>query len=547
MPVKHRSADLLIAAALGLVTLLSRVPFQATLLNNFDAINYALALDHYDMRLAQPQAPGYPLYIVLGRGFNLFLRIFSGASDPRVALTWLSMLSSGLAVGVIYMAGRAVFNRRTGFFAALLLATSTVVWYMGEVAAPYTLDLFSSLAVGWLCYQLMNRSPSTGAPLRPSTIVWATAIAVGLAGALRLQTLVFLFPLFLYALMRGALFSDAPVASRTARWNWKEVTGGVAVAGMVVSAFFLPAVLLSGGFSAFVRSMVILVPIFQDMDTLIRTTRWIRFARNAAGIAQYTVRIIGELALPFLLLGLFTQVQAIRLHRDRRLLFLLIWLLPSWVAYFLVWPGNLGTMLVSVPPLFLFAAVGLDWMIGRKRWISVTGWVALVVLLIWSVSVFTILPEAPFQSAYRRFENYAQIQRTSDRYRTKLALVREFPSTGTLVYADSFRPMQYYLPQYRTSTYPRFEKDAPGVVRLVVSVENGKMQTFRNVRASSLVTPGIERIILFDKPGALIIDSRLFVEERSVDGYGIEVVFIPENSPVQWMQDGEALILREAK
>ena len=67
----------------------------------------------------------------------------------------------------LYLAGREMFDRRTGIIAALLAATSSVFWFQGEIAAPYTTDLLASALVGWLCYHLLTR------PGRK--IIWATA------------------------------------------------------------------------------------------------------------------------------------------------------------------------------------------------------------------------------------------------------------------------------------------------------------------------------------------------------------------------------------
>ncbi|MDY7041608.1 MAG: DUF2723 domain-containing protein, partial [Chloroflexota bacterium] len=150
--VSWQKRDTVIAVVLAVGTVLSRWPFQINILNNHDAVNYALALEHFDMRLHQPQPPGYPLYVLLGRAFNLVLH------DHLAALVWLSTVFSGLAVVAIYLAGREMFGRRVGFIAALLLVTSSLFWFQGEIAAPYTADLFASAIVGWLCYRLATSS-----------------------------------------------------------------------------------------------------------------------------------------------------------------------------------------------------------------------------------------------------------------------------------------------------------------------------------------------------------------------------------------------------
>ena len=53
----------LLAAGLGLITILSRIPFRSRYLFSWDSANFALALEHYNVAFHQPQPPGYPLYV----------------------------------------------------------------------------------------------------------------------------------------------------------------------------------------------------------------------------------------------------------------------------------------------------------------------------------------------------------------------------------------------------------------------------------------------------------------------------------------------------
>ncbi len=507
-----RKSDSIIACILGIGTLLSRFPFRSSLLNSHDAINYALALNHFDMRLHQPQPPGYPLYVLLGRAFQLIW------PDPLSALVWLSMAFSGMGVIAVYLAGREMFGRRVGVIAALLLATSSPFWFQGEIAAPYTVDLFASALVGWLCYRL---AVSSG-----RAVVWITALAVGLAGAFRLQTIMFLFPIFLYALRRRP---------------WKTVAGAVVVAGGVFGAFFLPAVILSGGPAAFIRSMRVIVPIFWSTNTLVKSTRLDRFIKNADTIVRYTGLVLGELALPFVLLGYLTRPHRLRFWRNARLVFLALWVLPAWIVYFLIWPGNIGTILVCVAPFFLLAAVGLDWVLERARWGAAVGWTAMVVILAWNVAIFTLLPQYPFGESYRRFDNRETVVSISDYYRTQLSLMRQVPAEGTIVYAGAFRHLQYYLPQYRAFSPPRLKRSDPSVVKSIISIDNGVMEAWQGVDVTTLVPMGTERIVLFDLPPETLTVGWALVEKRSGNGHGIYIVNVPPGHSALWTLDGLSL------
>ncbi|HEX7976086.1 MAG TPA: hypothetical protein VF498_16885, partial [Anaerolineales bacterium] len=406
------------------------------------------------------------------------------------------------------------------------LSISSVVWYMGEIASPYAVDLLASAIVGWLCYRALNSTSRNAA--------WVSGIAIGLAGALRLQTLLFLFPLFLYSLFNGWKSTGERRASRA-------IAEAICLALGVFAVFFVPAVLLSGGPAGFIRSMQSVLPIFRDTNTLVRTTRLARFTANVTTMLRYTYRTIGELVLPFLLVGYLAEENRLRFWRNPKLMFLLLWLLPAWFVFLLIWPGNLGTMLVSMPPLFLLASAGLSWVMSRGRLGFALGGAALLVILVWSGIVFAWLPSAPFGESYRHFENYASIQDSVNYYRTKLALVGQLPPQDTVVITDDFRALQYYLPNYHVLTFPRFQADNSQVVKSVVSIQNGSAQSWKGVDGVSLIPQGTRYVVLFDAGVRLDVTEPLTVEDRSDDGYGIGVISIPAGQQVFWTSQGLSL------
>ena len=61
------------AIALFCLGIITRLPFQSQIVWG-DGGNFALAVEHFDMRLAQPQMPGmFIIFIGFARFFNLFL------------------------------------------------------------------------------------------------------------------------------------------------------------------------------------------------------------------------------------------------------------------------------------------------------------------------------------------------------------------------------------------------------------------------------------------------------------------------------------------
>ena len=58
--------DYAFAAGLSILTVLSRLPYRARMLYNWDSVQFALALGEYDVVKHQPHPPGYILYVALG-------------------------------------------------------------------------------------------------------------------------------------------------------------------------------------------------------------------------------------------------------------------------------------------------------------------------------------------------------------------------------------------------------------------------------------------------------------------------------------------------
>src|SRR3972149_5491273 len=98
--------DLLLALSLSALTLLSRWPYRARMLYNWDAVQFALALKEYDVAKHQPHPPGYILYVGLGRLLNSFLH------DPTLSYVVLAMLASAAATLVVYFVAAALYRRR---------------------------------------------------------------------------------------------------------------------------------------------------------------------------------------------------------------------------------------------------------------------------------------------------------------------------------------------------------------------------------------------------------------------------------------------------
>ena len=92
---KLRKADVVLAVALFAVAVALRTPFRSQIAYHWDSAQFALAVGEYNLRIGQPHAPGFYLYVLLGRLANLVV------GEPQAALVWVSVVAgAGLtAVG----------------------------------------------------------------------------------------------------------------------------------------------------------------------------------------------------------------------------------------------------------------------------------------------------------------------------------------------------------------------------------------------------------------------------------------------------------------
>src|SRR6266478_6405702 len=126
--------DWFLAALLCLVGLALRVPFRSQFAYHWDSAQFVLAINEYDIRLSQPHAPGYFLYVMLGRLVNSFV------GDPHASLVWISVAFGSALPVIMYILATAMFGRREGLAAALFGMTSPQTWFHSCVALTYVLD-----------------------------------------------------------------------------------------------------------------------------------------------------------------------------------------------------------------------------------------------------------------------------------------------------------------------------------------------------------------------------------------------------------------------
>lgn len=406
----------------------SRLPFQSSILHHWDSVNFALALEKFDVRLHQPHPPGtFVFYILLGRLFNLVLH------DANTSLVWVSIVATGLAAVAIFMIGTTWFDRRVGLTISLLMLTSPLVWFHGEVALSYMLEFFWVLLTVFTCFQVRSGEKKA---------LFASALLIGLAGGIRPNTPIFLFPLWFIAVILGL---------RTRKYSGWSLIVALLLMAIGVALWAVPMVTMSGGPAAYWKTVVSWrTQHVQDAGNVES------ILANVARLVMFTLYAVGAGLVPV----------GWTLFRDWRLLkhnLLHVWraqAIALWVAPALVYfvfihlmqPGHLFTIM----PAFIIITGLSTVAVSRylKRFYQ-NAWMIVVGLVVVCNSLFFLFgPASLFGSSRLIFSTptWATI-REYDEYVTKRLDVihREFSPGETAVIANTrnFRLFDFYLRDYQ--------------------------------------------------------------------------------------------------
>src|SRR5438094_10305833 len=102
--MQYERRDWLGAAALVAASVALHGPFRSQLAYHWDSAQFALAISNYNLALSQPHAPGYFLYVMLGRLVNLFV------GDPQASLVWMRVAFGGGLAAVMHLLCTAMFG-----------------------------------------------------------------------------------------------------------------------------------------------------------------------------------------------------------------------------------------------------------------------------------------------------------------------------------------------------------------------------------------------------------------------------------------------------
>jgi hypothetical protein len=218
--------DWIVAAISLAVSLSLRIPFRSQIAYHWDGAQFALAIEKYDIQISQPHAPGYFLYVMLGRLVNYFV------GEPHTSLVWLSVVAGALLASVGFLLAAAMFGRPVGIVSAVILTTSPLCWFYSEIALTSIVD---ALLVTTTVYAAWSSIRSGGAW---RDVLWMSILFAAVAGV-RQQSGAILAPVWLYGLLKSSGL------------RWRKFAGGVLLSAFLCCLWLVPMVHTAGGLAEY--------------------------------------------------------------------------------------------------------------------------------------------------------------------------------------------------------------------------------------------------------------------------------------------------------
>lgn len=208
-----------------------------------DPINFHAALSDYDVPAQRPHAPGYPLFVALGKAaVPLF-----GRDHAIVAVDWALVL---VAAAALYAGMAARGLRREGLAAALLLASHPLTWAATLASESYIGDAaFSCLVFG-----------ITGFWRGRPRLLWPALFAALLAlGLFRAVSIVLVTPLAI-----ACVVADVPAGRRV-----RPALAAAGVAALALVLAYGATVTAAGGPGPYREAVAqVMAPAFRGASVL---------------------------------------------------------------------------------------------------------------------------------------------------------------------------------------------------------------------------------------------------------------------------------------
>jgi hypothetical protein len=238
-------------AALAVLFLLAHLISLPPTLEDIDSVNFALGVRDFDVARHQPHPPGYPVFIALGKASTAVMQRVRPTHAESIALGGLSAIAGAALIPLLFLLFRRLADDDiVAWWGMAIAVCSPLFWFTALRPLSDMTGLAIAVASQWLVVSAWfdGRSPAarqmTAYAKAPAVRLLAGAVLCGLAGGVRVQTLLLTAPLLAAVLAwpgTGLSFKDRGLAI------------GGAVLGAVVWA--VPLLAANGGVGGYLAAL----------------------------------------------------------------------------------------------------------------------------------------------------------------------------------------------------------------------------------------------------------------------------------------------------
>lgn len=410
---------LLIAAIIVPLSL----PFATKYLWEPDSVNYALALERFDLSEHVPHPPGYLFFVLVVRAVNALV------GEPNRSLILVSVAANVITACLVAWLATQMAGRWVGLCAALLLIFNHIFWYYGHLSTIYPIEGLAGTAVACSAYRSLRGDRGWAA---------GSGLVLGLAGGFRGMIVPLLFPLWAYCL----------VARRRRPGAWVLPVGALALG---FAAWFVPTCLATGGLEVYrAESRQLFLYNLRITSLFLADEPLKALGKNFIALSAFSLMGLSYLGL--VAAGSLSLTRAGRrwarelLGDRRRLAFFGLWMGPPLLFYFLTHLPKPGYLMTFLPGLQLLVGWLLVASWGRFFAGGSTTMPAYLGMLLAAHILLTVV-------IHLRFAQRLMIRPANEALAGQLAVARsslcpEPSDCLLLVHKVSWRQLYYYLPQY---------------------------------------------------------------------------------------------------
>lgn len=388
-----------------------------------DSINYALALERFDLRQHIPHPPGYLFFVLAIRVVHHLV------GDPNKSIILVSIAANILTACLLAWLANQIAGRWVAFCSTTLLVFNHIFWYYGHLSTIYPMEGLAAISIACATFRSMRGDKGWGV---------ASGLVLGLAGGFRGMIVPLLFPLWAYGIV---------CRSRKPK-NWIGPTLALVIG---VGLWLVPTCFMTGGLEVY-RSESRQLFLFNLRLTsfLFAKEPLVAFGKNFLAFVTFSLLglsylgVVGIVSLSLVPAGRRWFRELIK-NRER-LAFFGLWMGPPMLFYLLTHIPKPGYLMTFLPSWQLL----LGWLLvaSWKRFFAEAPTklpIYVAILLTTHVLITTAI--------HLKFARSLMIKPANDHLGQQLAVPRSSlcpkpTSCLLLLHQVPWRQLYYYLPEY---------------------------------------------------------------------------------------------------